>query len=64
MLRQSRIVVPGALHHIIARGIGCCKIFNDKSPYIALSEKAIPSGFSRTALAPKRHPRLADISPT
>lgn len=29
MPRQSRIDAPGALHHIIARGIGRKKIFND-----------------------------------
>lgn len=29
MPRQSRIDAPGALHHIIARGIGCRNIFND-----------------------------------
>jgi REP element-mobilizing transposase RayT len=29
MPRQSRIDAPGALHHIIARGIGTRNIFND-----------------------------------
>ena len=29
MPRQARIDAPGALHHIIARGIGRRKIFND-----------------------------------
>jgi len=29
MPRQSRIDAPGALHHIIARGIGRRNIFND-----------------------------------
>jgi len=29
MSRQSRIDTLGALHHIIARGIGTLKIFND-----------------------------------
>ena len=30
MPRQARIDAPGALHHIIARGIGRRKIFNDR----------------------------------
>ena len=30
MPRQARIDTPGALHHIIARGIGRRKIFNDR----------------------------------
>ena len=29
MLRKSRIDAPGAMHHIIARGIERCKIFRD-----------------------------------
>ena len=31
MPRKSRIDAPGALHHIIARGIERCKIFRDKA---------------------------------
>ena len=31
MPRKSRIDTPGALHHIIARGIERCKIFRDKA---------------------------------
>jgi putative transposase len=31
MPRKSRIDAPGALHHIIARGIEGCKIFRDKT---------------------------------
>ena len=31
MPRKSRIDAPGALYHIIARGIGRCKIFLDKA---------------------------------
>lgn len=29
MPRKSRIDAPGAMHHIIARGIERCKIFRD-----------------------------------
>jgi hypothetical protein len=29
MPRKSRIDAPGALHHIIARGVERCKIFRD-----------------------------------
>jgi putative transposase len=29
MPRQSRIDAPGALHHVIARGIACRRVFND-----------------------------------
>jgi hypothetical protein len=29
MLRKSRIAAPGAMHHIITRGIERCKIFRD-----------------------------------
>jgi len=31
MPRQARIDAPGALHHIIARGIERCKIFKDNA---------------------------------
>jgi hypothetical protein len=31
MPRKSRIDAPGALHHIIARGIEGCEIFRDKA---------------------------------
>ena len=31
MPRKSRIDAPGALHHIIGRGIERCKIFRDKA---------------------------------
>lgn len=33
MPRQSRIDAPGALHHIIARGIGHRHIFNEHSDF-------------------------------
>ena len=33
MSRKSRIDVPGALHHIIARGIERRKIFQSKADY-------------------------------
>jgi hypothetical protein len=50
MPRQARIDAPGALHHIIARGIGRKKIFN-----IAVIEKILSwrhSGFNDTAVPP------------
>jgi putative transposase len=31
MPRQSRIDAPGALHHVIARGIGRRKIFDNEA---------------------------------
>jgi len=33
MPRKSRIDAPGALHHVIGRGINRNKIFSDKTDY-------------------------------
>jgi putative transposase len=39
MPRKSRIDAPGALHHIIVRGINCQSIFEDKKDYLSLIER-------------------------
>ena len=48
MPRQSRIDAPGALHHIIARGIGRRKVFDNdraKARYQTYTfDKSVPSG--------------------
>jgi len=39
MPRQARIDAPGALHHIIVRGIGRCKIFKDDADMKSFVER-------------------------
>jgi putative transposase len=39
MPRKSRIDTPGALHHVIGRGINRQEIYSDKTDYLNLLER-------------------------
>lgn len=39
MPRKARIGAPGAVHHVIGRGINCQEIFSDKKDYLKFLER-------------------------
>ena len=53
MPRQSRIDTPGALHHVICRGINRQKIFTDKDDYLILLKRLIKSGANINVKSPE-----------
>jgi hypothetical protein len=66
MPRQARIDAPGALHHIIARGIGRKKIFNDDIDRLFIHKLACHPGKNGPAddLAVKKIHYRSQVKPS